>query len=123
MSNPPGPLEGAQISVASAGYSGPYTGSYTLLNGAQATDEGQWVDVSKFGSGSVDVQGTFVGTIQIQGSNADAQPANSTAGNQIGTNITAAGIVAISIPVRWIKATVTAYTSGSISAYLQAVSP
>lgn len=93
---------------------------YTLLDAAGAIDNGVWIDARLFNQASVEVQGTFVGTVQVYGSNAAAKPDNTAAGTPIGSPMTASGMLQVTpMPMRWIKASVTAWTSGAITAVLQ----
>lgn len=99
-----------------------YYTSFKLIDAAVATDSGAWVDVRGFANLSLDVTlGGGTATVQLMGSNAPTRPANNVDGRQIGANITADGIVSVTTPVRWLKVKVSAYTSGTINANLQAV--
>lgn len=102
-------LTAKRASMRTTGY------GYKLLDAAGAQTDGQWVDVRDITSGSIHLFGTFDGTVDIRGSNAAEKPENSEHGIQIGSNLTAPALVAYSMPVRWVKARVTIYTSGSIS--------
>ncbi len=95
--------------------------SWKLIEGSAATDDGAWVDVRGFRHFSLDVSGITTATVQLRGSNATTKPANNTHGRQIGADITADGLVSAEIPVRWMKARVSAYTSGTVVAHLNAV--
>jgi hypothetical protein len=92
---------------------------YKLLDGQAATTSGVWVDTRLFSSGSVEISGTFVGTVEIHATNLPS-PLSSDNGTVIGTT-SSPGFVAlvqsgISVRSRYVKAKVTAYTSGSINA-------
>jgi hypothetical protein len=92
---------------------------YKLLDGQAATTNGVWVDTRLFSVGSVEISGTFVGTVEIHATNLP-NPQATDNGIAIGT-ISAPGFVALvqgGVPIRsrYVKAKVTAYTSGSINA-------
>jgi hypothetical protein len=101
-------------------YASNFRGEYQLIDNAGATDSGVWVDFNQYRTGSIDVTGTFVATLQLMGSNAQNIPSNVTDGNIIGSNITTAGLTAVTMPVRWIKVKVSAYTSGNVTVMLHA---
>ncbi len=122
--------DGQIISNAQNGFNGPSELTSLVTDTASATNTGVWIDARFMDKFSLDVTGPFVGTVAIMGSNAATIPANATDGNIIQTKISggsyAATITTTGIydsgvdyaPVRWIKAKVTAYTSGSISVIL-----
>lgn len=95
---------------------------YKLLDAQATIADGPWVDTRALGSGSVEVFGTFTGVVQLRGSNQDAQPASDYEGSQLGSNITGPAIVAVGMPVRWIKAIVTGISTGAVSANFHATS-
>lgn len=101
---------------------GSWSKSYKLLDAVGATSNGKWIDTSLFPRCSVHVKGTFTATIKIMGSN-DEAPADNVDGPQIGADITTEGLVSFELPCRWVKAKVTAYSSGSINANLHCLSP
>lgn len=88
----------------------------TMLNGVTATGNGEWVEVN--GKFSVQVSGITTATVQIRGSNQVTKPSDTVHEEALGADITADGITYNSIPVKWAKVRVSAYTAGSISAYL-----
>ncbi|HXH81708.1 MAG TPA: hypothetical protein VNN07_02135 [Candidatus Tectomicrobia bacterium] len=89
----------------------------TLLSSATGLNDGQWIPYV-YHPASVDVSGITTATVQIRGSNDEVKPDDATHGRQLGTDVTADAIVLIPAPVKWIKARVTAYTAGSITARL-----
>ena len=91
--------------------------SFKLLDGLAAQDDGVWVDARAFQTQSIQVTGITTATIKICGSNAQTKPANNTHGAQIGSDITADSIVSVLHPVKWIKARISAHTTGTISAF------
>lgn len=95
--------------------------AYRLLDAAAAITPGAWIDVRGLRHWTIDITGTFVATIQVQGSNAPARPGASEDGNQLGELVTAAGIIDAQVPMRWMKTRVTLYTSGIINAFFHGV--
>ena len=89
-----------------------------LFTGAVAINDGEWVDVRGISPMSIHVAGITTATVQIRGSNAAAAPANNTHGVPIGADITADGMAAVTTPMNWLKARVSAWTTGTISATL-----
>jgi hypothetical protein len=79
---------------------------------ATAVGDGDAHDIVEFSYGSVQVIGTFVGTVQIQLSNDGVTWVN------LGAAIAAASIVEINIYSKYIRANIASYTSGSISVVL-----
>jgi len=89
------------------------------VDAAVAIGNGVSVDARAFRSASVHTFGTFVGTAQVRGSNAVADPGAANHEIQIGTDVTTATLTFITtLPVRWLKVRVSAYTSGTVNAYL-----
>ncbi len=89
-----------------------------FVDAASGTTNGVWVDADHLGgSGSVEITGTGTWTIQIRGSNAETKPANTSHGSQIADNIVAADLYPLNVKTRWVKARVSAYTSGTPSAH------
>ena len=102
-------------------YMDPEWAHFTLIDGAVATTDGAWVDVGRYAKCSIHVDGITTATVTINGSNAQAQPADSANGDQIGANITADGWASVDPLPRWIKARVTAWTSGTVRVDVKAV--
>lgn len=90
----------------------------TLLNGVTATGNGEWFDVAGFHPCSFQISGITVATVQFRGSNAPTKPADASDEFKLGSDVTADALVALDAPVRWIKAKVSAYTSGTIFVYM-----
>lgn len=93
-----------------------------LQDAAGATDTGAWVALDGVSPLSITVEGTFVGTVILYGSNDAAQPPN-TDNNRVdigGGSITAPQLVVITAPLKWIKARVSAWTSGAIDVFFKA---
>lgn len=88
---------------------------YKMLDAAGKVEDGPWCDLRLMRNSSIDVTGTFVGTVQLRFSNAADKPADSDKGNAYFADIKAPCITPIGFSVRWAKAIVTEFTSGSIS--------
>lgn len=96
-----------------------FTKCWKSTDAAVAVSNGVWVDARAFRSASVHTFGTFVGTVQVRGSNAVADPGPTNHEIAIGSDITTATLTFITtLPVRWLKVRVSAYTSGTVNAYL-----
>ena len=99
---------------------GPFADTYQLLDGAAATENGTWIRTETLKYASVEIFGTFVGSIQLCGTN-QLSPASNYDGFAFGSVVTAPGQAVLTMPCRWVKAKVTAYTSGALSAILHGV--
>ncbi len=88
-----------------------------LLDGAVATGNGEWVNIAGFHPLTVQISNIGVATVEIDGSTSPTRPLDSTHGFYL-AQPTADGAIAIDMPVEWIKARVTAWTSGTIVADL-----
>lgn len=89
-----------------------------LLAGAVATTSGTWFEVHGARPLNVTAEGTFSATVEFRGSCSVAKPLDSVHGILLGSAITSADSVIIDAPYMWVKARVTAYTSGSIDAFV-----
>lgn len=99
---------------------------WVLLDALGATSDGQWVDFQGFSKASLEVAIgaiTLGNVVKLRGSNALTRPANTSHGEQIGGDITSDGIVDVDTPVRWIKAYISTYGSGTLTVRLFAVHP
>jgi len=87
-----------------------------LLEAVGAVDDGVWIDVAGWFPFCFEINGITVATVQIRGSLAPTKPANTVHGFQVGANVTTTGSqnIASLEPLRWVKARVSAWTSGSI---------
>lgn len=92
-----------------------------LLEAAGATGAGSFVSTANLSRPTLHTLGTFVGTIQIEGTNEDPPVAANIF--QIGTDITAVGLIALDPIPSFIRANVSAYTSGAITLILGAELP
>jgi hypothetical protein len=92
-----------------------------LIPAAVATGNGEWIDTSGMSAMTIHIGGITTATVEISGSNESTRPADATHGIKLnGTDITANQMFTVTVPVRWLKARVTAYTSGTINAWLEA---
>lgn len=89
-----------------------------LLTAAGAVDDGEWIDVLHYGPFSLDIVISATATAQIRGSNALTKPADTVHERQIDVDVTASAIVEVTMPVRWLKVRVSAWTSGTVDAFL-----
>lgn len=90
------------------------------IDNSGASVESVWIDGRLFKGGSLDCLGDFSGTVKLYGSNEQYQPAPSTDGRQIGSNITTAGMVAVTVSCRWYKVEFTR-SGGNLTAILRLV--
>ncbi len=93
--------------------------STVLLNGAIATTDGEWVSVAGRKNLTVQVKGITTATCKIHLSN--RTQVQNTDSEFVHTLLTADSLIAIAGPVRWLKVSVSDYTSGTISAFLEAM--
>ncbi len=92
-----------------------------LLTAVVATDIGDWIDTLHFAPMTFHVLGITTATVKIHGSNEAVKPANADHGFQIDSDITTdQQSVEYVGPVRWVKARVSAWTSGTIDVYMVA---
>lgn len=90
-----------------------------MIDGVAATGDGVWFDVSKLKSYTIHVKGITTATVSITGSNAPTQPLDSAHETLLSSGtFTADGILEKLVTTRWLKARVSAWTSGTIYAYL-----
>ena len=89
-----------------------------LLNGVIAVTDGEWFAVDGASPVTIHIKGITNATVSVHGANTDVQPANSSHEIQLTVNIKKDDLVIIDVPVKWIKVRVSAYTSGTIFAYL-----
>ena len=92
----------------------------TLLDAVGATGDGEWIDVSGLRTSSVHVIITATAPMLLRGSNEPTKPANNTHGFSLQTHtVTGGGI--IEVPCNWVKAYVSAWTSGTVTCYFYGV--
>lgn len=88
-----------------------------LIDDAVATGNGEWIDARGLTNYSFHTSGITTGTVVYSGSNAATKPAAATHGIALGS-VTADGIDTFTTPVRWLKARVSAWTTGTFVTYL-----
>lgn len=81
----------------------------TLLNGVAATGASQGIRTDGLTPAHVQVSGITIGTVAVQGS------VDGTTWATVATALTADGIVTLATPTPYVRANVTAFTSGSIT--------
>lgn len=91
----------------------------TLLSAVVATDDGVWIDIEGFNEQTVHIEGITTATAKVNISATPTKPANNAHGIEAASCAADCAVV-VSMGVRWIKVRVSAYTSGTISAYLEA---
>jgi hypothetical protein len=96
------------------------TRTWIMLDASTGENDGVWVSWEGFILGQLHTDGINSDTIQVRGSNADAQPDNSTDGAQVGSDITADGFTTITGPYRWLKVKHSTDGSGTVTAILTA---
>jgi len=97
----------------------PYLGTKTtLLNAVTANGSSAAVPFTR-DTATFHVQGTFTATVKIEVSNDGGTTWQTAvqAGTTTAASLTAAGVLVVSGPFEKLRATVTGYTSGSISVY------
>ena len=104
--------------VTEAGQSyGRPTLSAQLLTNITATDQGSWFNIAGFFPVSIHVDGAAGNQIQLLASNRfEAPPSH--IGVQASGIVNEDRIIILPAPVRWVRARVTGYTSGTINVYL-----
>lgn len=81
----------------------------TLLSGVGATGASQGIRTDGLNPAHVQVSGITVGTVAVQGS------VDGSTWATIATALTADGIVTLATPTPYVRANVTAFTSGTIT--------
>jgi hypothetical protein len=115
-------LTGKQITgISSPEVGQPRTESWWMLDAEPAIVTGPWIPFDGFQDASIEVFGPFTGvTAKLYGTNQDSPGA--TVGEQIGSNITAAGFVSISgVPYRYVRMDITAISTGAVNAIIQKI--
>jgi len=89
-----------------------------LTDNATGGTNGQWIDCGEYDSALIAIDfapGTFVGTYEVDLSNAATIPLNTANGVPAAAGTTSSANVSIPVAPRWIKGRVSAFTSGAIS--------
>ena len=81
----------------------------TLLSGVATTGASQSIRTDGWTPAHIQISGITLGTVAVQGS------VDGTTWATMGTALTADGIIALSDPPPYLRANVTAFTSGSIT--------
>jgi hypothetical protein len=94
--------------------------AFTLQNAATATGNGNQYAINSRGAVCLNILGTFVGTVTFEGSmdgtNWYAVPALNRTTSTSATSATAPGLFYLALPgISFLRARVSAYTSGSIT--------
>lgn len=98
-------------------YSGKATYSVTLIDQQSGIVNGEWASLNGFYPVSIEIVGASSGAVvQLWASNYPTEPAYD--GVQINENYTTDLIVAMPVPVRWIKAKVVQAGSSPVSVHL-----
>jgi hypothetical protein len=105
------------IAVFEGRVKGRSTITATLLNAVAATGNGEWINLQGFNPATCHAILTGTATVELDGSCEPTQPADATHGFSLNT-LTATGAIVVNVPVRWLKARVTAYTSGTVTVHL-----
>jgi hypothetical protein len=89
----------------------------TLLSAQQGNTSGVWYNACGVSPISFDIQGVVGDTIQLRGSNSPTEPAASEDGHLLNSAFTADKLAVLDSPIKWVKAKVTNWNSGSITVY------
>lgn len=92
----------------------------TLVTDATGTTNGSWLNVLGMGPFTVHIKGITSATVRLHGSNDPTQPTDATAEIQIGVDLTSDALVTVDSPLRWFKASIPTYVSGTINVYFTA---
>jgi hypothetical protein len=91
-----------------------------LVN-AVAIGNGEWIDTSGVSTMSIHITGITNATVEVNGSDEAIKPADATHGAKLNaSDIIANQMFIVEAPMRWTKVRVTAWTSGTINAYVEA---
>ena len=89
-----------------------------LLTNVVAISDGEWVGVDGFYPFTVHIAGITTATVQVRVSNLPTRPADAVHEAQAGFDVIADQVVVVDYPIRWVKCRVSAWTAGTINAYL-----
>jgi hypothetical protein len=92
-----------------------------LLDGLSAQDNGDWLDVEGYGKKTIEVIISNSAAVQVYVSNAPTKPLNTEDHIKVGADVSASALIELTSPVRWLKAKVSAWTSGTVSAYVNGI--
>lgn len=95
-----------------------------LLENQNAATDGTWLPLGGEHPFTVTVKGTFSGTVKIRVSNDASKPLDSdNTQAQLGSDVTEPKAIQVDFPYQWIKAQVSSYVSGSITAQAFSAQP
>lgn len=86
----------------------------SLLDEQTATTDGAWVFAPNDLTIHCDLEGGTA-TVQLHGSNKETKPADNDDEIQLGSDITTDVIYSLASPLRWVKASISSYSSGTIN--------
>jgi hypothetical protein len=107
------------IAIENKRVNGVSTFNAKLINEAVATGDGEWIDIKGLKDYNIHTSGITSATVIINGSNADSKPAAATHDIQLGSSITADGMKQFTTPLKWIKARVSSWVSGTITTIIE----
>lgn len=87
-----------------------------LLDALVAVDDGVWIDTGDYKEASIHVSGVTTATVKINGSGKATKPTATTHDIEM-SGVTADAIVDLPQLPRWLKARISAWTSGTISVF------
>jgi hypothetical protein len=90
---------------------------WILLDNVTSTDNGVWIDTTVYPEGSIHVKIANTATVQLRGSDDPTKPADASHELQIDSDITASDLYSILHLPRWLKARVSAHTSGRVDVW------
>jgi hypothetical protein len=86
-----------------------------LLEAQEGNTNGEWVCCAGVLPISIDINGISGDSVVLHGSNAKDKPAASSAGHALNSTFTQDTLAGMTIPIKWIKASVTNWIAGSIN--------
>jgi hypothetical protein len=91
-----------------------------LLSGATGTTDGTWYNLQGNHPVTITIEGTFAATVQVLVSNNPDRPLDSfnDCPRPDGIDHTTPSVITIDAAYKWVKVRVSAYTSGTISAFI-----
>jgi len=91
--------------------------SADLLLAQQSLGVGPWIDTCGVFPFTIDVSGIQTAVVQLRASNSNIEPLDS--GRQLGADINSDIMLAVMVPVRFIRCEVVQYSAGTINARFQ----
>lgn len=90
---------------------------WILIDAVTGTSDGVWIDTSVYPEGSIHVKIAGTATVQVRGSDDPTKPANSAHEVQVDSDITATDLLSILHLPRWLKARISAHSSGQVDVW------